>query len=125
CRVFAPDVMGGDPGCPEPLLPPLTQLGRIGRGLDLAQYLKDCGAISVGEYVKRYGVGQRTAMKALNNSPDAISISGKPAKKKMDNYASFHEDVSRIFKVLLDIPLLAFHLLPMSRSQNGLKGLPM
>ena len=93
CRVFASDAMGGDPGCPEQLLPPLTQLGKIGRGLDLAQYLKNRGTISVGEYMKRYGVEQRTAIKELNNSPDAISISGKPAKKKMDNYASFHEDV--------------------------------
>ncbi len=93
CRVFSPDAMGGDPGCSEPLLPPLTQLGKVGRGLDLAQYLKDCGTISVGEYMKRYGVGQRTAIKELNNSPNATSMSGKPAKKKTDNYTFFHEDV--------------------------------
>ncbi|MFQ5722533.1 MAG: SPASM domain-containing protein, partial [Candidatus Aminicenantales bacterium] len=44
CRVFASDGLGGDPGCPEPLLPPLTQLDKIGRSLEWIgspAYLKD------------------------------------------------------------------------------------
>ncbi|MBI5023567.1 MAG: SPASM domain-containing protein [Candidatus Omnitrophica bacterium] len=35
CRIFAMDGMGGDPGCPDPVLPPREQLGRTGRWLDL------------------------------------------------------------------------------------------
>ncbi len=59
CRVFAEDGLGGDPGCPEPLLPQLTRLGKIGRSLDYEQvaewiqdplYLEDYPA-----WIKEYG----------------------------------------------------------------------
>jgi len=37
CQVFAEDGLGGEPGCPEPLQPPLTRLEKIGRSLDYEQ----------------------------------------------------------------------------------------
>lgn len=86
CRVFAADGLGGDPGCPEPLLPPLTQLGKTGRRLDLADYLRRYSTISVAEYMERYGVGQRKAVKELNASPCASSMTGRTARKKKDRF---------------------------------------
>lgn len=41
CRIFAMDGMGGDPGCPEPLLPPREQLGQAGRQLDVIKNLEE------------------------------------------------------------------------------------
>jgi len=48
CRVFAEDGLGGGPGCPEPLLPPLTRLGKIGN----REYLKN------SDYRLLFGVWQ-------------------------------------------------------------------
>lgn len=93
CRVFAADGLGGDPGCPEPGLPPLTQLGKIGRSLDLAKYLEKHYSISVGEYMDRYGVGQQKAIKELNSSRIAVSTTGKSARKKKDRYEYLKEDI--------------------------------
>ena len=93
CRVFSPDALGGDNDCPEPVLPRLTQLGKRGRSLDLIQYLKYHGAISVAEYMARYGVGQRTAIKELNASPHAKTLAGKSAPKKKTVYFSTQEDL--------------------------------
>lgn len=93
CRVFADDGLGGDPDCPDPILPPLNQLGKIGRAMDLAEYIKDSGSISVAEYMERYEVGQRTAIKELNASPDVLNVSEKPARKKKDEFVSSHEDI--------------------------------
>ncbi len=67
CRVFARDALGPDPFCPEPLLPPLKQLGRRGREVDLEHYLATGGFISVAKYMQRYGVGQRRAVKELRS----------------------------------------------------------
>ncbi|UCE05472.1 MAG: SPASM domain-containing protein, partial [bacterium] len=92
CRVFAADGLGGDPGCPEPVLPPLTRLEKIGRNLDLAEYLKRHQTISVGEYMERYGVSQKSAIKELNKSPNTISTNGKSARKKKDAYEYLKED---------------------------------
>jgi len=94
-RVFAGDGLGGDPGCPEPVLPPLTQIGKTGRAVDLAAHLRKAGSISVAEYMDRYGVGQRTALKELNASPHAVCTSDKPARKKMDSFISSHADTVR------------------------------
>jgi len=93
CRVFASDGLGGDPGCPEPLLPPLTQLGNIGRSLDLTEYLKNHHTISVKEYMDRYRVGQQKAIKELNVSPDAVSTTGKSIRKKRDTCQHIEEDI--------------------------------
>jgi len=87
CRVFASDGLGGDPGCPEPLLPPLTQLGKIGRTLDLAEYLKEYGAISINEYVERYRVGKKRAIKELKDSPEAVY------SEINNSYVDFQEDI--------------------------------
>jgi hypothetical protein len=93
CRVFAGDGLGGDPGCPAPLVPPLTRLGKIGRSLDLAEYLDKYGIISVAEYMNRYGVGQVRAIKELNASQSTVSTTGKSAKRKKDTYIiSANED---------------------------------
>jgi radical SAM protein with 4Fe4S-binding SPASM domain len=51
CRVFAEDGLGGDPGCPEPLLPPLTRLAKTGRSLYLEGYpawIKECDSWNSG-----------------------------------------------------------------------------
>lgn len=95
CRIFAMDGLGGDPGCPEPLLPPLTQLGKIGRGLDLAGYLRMHRVISVGEYMERYGVGQKTAIRELNACSQASSRTGKAVRKKKDVYEYVEGDIIR------------------------------
>ena len=87
------DGLGGDPGCPQPLLPPLTQRGKTGRRLDLAEYLKGYRQISVGEYMKRYGVGQRTAIKELNAFDQTISTTGKSARKKIDTYDYVEDNI--------------------------------
>jgi radical SAM protein with 4Fe4S-binding SPASM domain len=51
CRIFAMDGLGGDPGCPEPLLPPLsTQISKIRSSLDLAEYMKRHSIVSAVEY---------------------------------------------------------------------------
>ena len=70
CRVFAADSLGGDPLCPLPQLPPLQQLGKIGRKLDLAKYLESAAGITVGKYMERYVVGQKCALSELRNNPD-------------------------------------------------------
>ena len=93
CRIFAADRLGGDSGCPEPLLPPITQLGKIGRSLDLPEYLASNYSISVGGYMDRYRVGQRKAIKELNASPYAVSTTGKSARKKRDVYEYFDNDI--------------------------------
>ncbi len=93
CRVFAMDGLGGDPGCPEPLLPSLTQIGKICRNLDLTKYLKYNYTISVAEYMGLYGVSQQKAIKELNASPVAVSTTGKSAKKKKDTYEFFNKDI--------------------------------
>ncbi len=93
CRVFTSDGLGGDMGCPEPLLPPVTQLGKIGRQLELVEYLKNHGTISVEEYMNRYGVSQRKAIKELNTSPSLVSTTGKSAKKKKDIYQYVENDI--------------------------------
>jgi len=93
CRVFAIDGLGGDPGCPEPLLPSLTQIGKIGRSLDLIEYLEQHSTISVAEYMERYGVGQRKAIKELSASPHALSTTGKPARKKKDTFEYVKDEI--------------------------------
>ena len=93
CRVFASDGLGGDPGCPEPLLPPLTQLGNIGRSLDLTEYLKNHHTISVKEYMDRYRVGQKKAIKELNVSPHTVSTTGKSIRKKRDACQHIEENI--------------------------------
>ena len=93
CRVFAMDGLGGDPGCPEPLVPSLTQLGKIGRKLDLSEYLKSYGSIHVREYMNRYGVNQKKAIRELNSSHYAVRITEKSRRKKRDIYKCNQEDV--------------------------------
>lgn len=95
CRIFARDGLGGDLECPQPLLPSLTQIGKRGRSLDLAEYLKEHYCISVGGYMQRYGVSQKTAIKELNGSSYAVSTTGKSARKKQDTYGYISKDIIR------------------------------
>ena len=69
CAALSADGHGADPGCPEPLPPPLSSLGRDGRAADLGRYLGSRPDISVGEYMDRYGVGQRRAVSELRRFP--------------------------------------------------------
>ncbi len=91
CRVFAVDGLGGDTDCPQPVLPKLSKIGKIGRSLDLVEYLKSYNIISVEEYMDRYGVSQRRAIKELNASPYTLSTTGKPVRKKKDTYKQIPE----------------------------------
>ena len=68
CRVFADDAWGADPFCPQPLWPPLKSLGKKGRKVELAKYMHQKEYVSVEEYMERYGVGCKTAVKELRNS---------------------------------------------------------
>jgi len=95
CRVFADDALGGDPGCPAPVLPSLREIGKSGRAVDLKEYLTMNKTITVGEYMKRYGVGQRRAIKELNSSRFAITESGYSGKKKIDQYYYCENDILR------------------------------
>lgn len=93
CRVFAMGGMGGDPGCPDPALPALERLGKAGRRLDLLKYLKGHLTISVDEYMERYQVSQKTAIKELNVCQEAVSQTGKSAHQKTDVYEYVGEDI--------------------------------
>ena len=70
CRVFAADAVGGDPGCPDPIMPELSQLGKIGRSLDYAEYAEDRISLGVKEYMGRYKVGQKSAEKEIKKYRD-------------------------------------------------------
>jgi len=77
CRVFAYNPLGGDPRCPEPLPAPLRQLGKNGRSVDILYYLKITGTITAREYMERYGVGERKAIKELNSITRSVNRSPK------------------------------------------------
>ena len=81
CRVFAHDATGGDPGCPQPLPPPLKKLGKYGRRIDIREYLEKNGAVTAREYMERYGVGEKKALKELN------SITGSANRNPRFGYA--------------------------------------
>lgn len=66
CRIFAHDALGGDPGCPEPVLVLTRQMDKEGRFLDIKEYLKIEGGITAWEYMERYGVGEKKAIRELN-----------------------------------------------------------
>lgn len=87
CRVFADDALGADLFCPGPLWPPLELLGKHGRKVELAKYIAKEGCISVGEYMERYGVGQKTAVKELRNSILEKADPEASGQKKTDCYA--------------------------------------
>lgn len=87
CRVFADDALGADPFCPEPLWPPLNVLGKRGRKVELAEYMRIKGCISVEEYMERYGVGCKTAVRELRSSfLQKIEFESK-GKMKADCYS--------------------------------------
>lgn len=90
CRVFASDARGADPFCPEPIWPSLNLLGKQGRKLDLVKHMKSAGSIRVKEYMERYGVGLKTAVKELNSSFLEKLDSGAKGNQKNDLYAK-HE----------------------------------
>lgn len=81
CRAFAHDALGGDPGCPASSNPSLRHCGVKGRMIDFADYLELRGQVTVGEYIDRYGIGQkkkgayrstRPGYDAVRNLQDAI-----------------------------------------------------
>jgi radical SAM protein with 4Fe4S-binding SPASM domain len=93
CLAMSNTGLGADPGCPEPFLPPLTRLGRNGRVADLREYLRSSPTISVGEYMKRYGVGQKRAISELKRFPGLVAVSSDDdsnrknvGKRKADRY---------------------------------------
>ena len=91
CRVFAADGRGAEPECPGPLVPPLEQLGKAGRRWDLARHLRRYGSISVRDYMQRYGVGQKRAIKELR-AFGYLPASGA-GRKRSDIYLDPTEDL--------------------------------
>ena len=87
CRAFAHDALGGDPGCPAPLIPPLRHCGVKGRMIDFAGYLEQHGRVTVGEYMARYGIGQKNAIKEIRRS-GAVPVVPRAGRKKKDAYRS-------------------------------------
>jgi len=85
CRAFAADGFGGDPFCPDPVLPPLTQRGKTGRAMDAEEYLSLHGSITVRAYMDRYGVSQERAVKELRRLQNAECDEGA-GRKKNDRY---------------------------------------
>ncbi len=87
CRVFAHDALGEDPGCKDPLFPPVQQLGREGRKAALREYFEKHFAISVGGYMDYFQVGQKKALKELKNTSWLMQEDAKSSgKKKADTY---------------------------------------
>ncbi len=93
CRVFADNALGADLLCPEPLWPPLESLGKHGRKVELDKYIAKAGCISVGVYMERYGVGQKTAVKELRNSFLAKADPEARGQKKADCYSRHDDDL--------------------------------
>ncbi len=93
CLAMSDTGLGADPGCPEPLPPPLARLGRDGRVADLRECLRFSPTISVGEYMKRYGVGQKRAISELRRFPGLVAVASdgdigrkNVGKRKADQY---------------------------------------
>ncbi len=88
CRVFAHDALGEDPGCGEPLFPPVQQLGREGRKAALRNYFKkNSSTICVGQYMDYFQVGQKKAVKELNNTNWLKQEDrGSSGRNKVDTY---------------------------------------
>ena len=91
CRAFAADGWGAEPECPGPRVPSLNQLGKAGRRWDLARYLRSNGSISVREYMKRYGVGQKRAITELRAF--GCFLASGTGRKQSDVYQGLTEDV--------------------------------
>lgn len=98
CLAMSDTGFGADPGCPEPLLPPLGRLGPDGRVADLREYLRSFPTISVGEYMTRYGVGQKRAISELRRFPglDAVAADGDSRRRNIgqrkDHQYELHTD---------------------------------
>lgn len=82
CRVFAFNSLGGEPNCPFPVKPPLHSLDKKGRRLSLKEYMDENFSISVEEYMGRYGVEQRRAVRELKES---FHVSLQDQKSKGNN----------------------------------------
>lgn len=100
CLAMSDDGLGSDPGCPEPLLPPLDALGRDGRVAELARFFESHRSISVGEYMERYGVDQKRAVSELRRFPGLVLARAAGdrsrrsiGRRKADRYEWLVEDV--------------------------------
>jgi len=95
CRVFAHDVYGAEPACPDPVLPPLTELGPAGRQVDLARFIEGCNRLWVSDYIQRYGVGRKTALRELGKSPHVLPPFDLPKKQNPDYFLVEREELIR------------------------------
>lgn len=91
CRAFADDALGGDPGCPSPKPRPLKTLGKTGRTVDFRNYMQSRYDVSIGEYMERYGIGQKTAIKELRRSP-LVHFESGTGRRKSDVYRVRFDD---------------------------------
>lgn len=91
CRAFAHDGWGADPECPGPLVPPINQLGKLGRKWDIDRYLRLHHSISVREYMQRYGVGQKRAISELRNF--GCFMESGTGRRQSDVYVTRTEDL--------------------------------
>ena len=95
CRVFAQDGIGGEPACPDPVVAPLTQLGKTGRRLDLARFIRGHGWVDVTEYMQRYGVGEKTALRELHASLYVFPPADLPKKQQPTYFIERREEFIR------------------------------
>lgn len=95
CRVFAHDVYGAEPACPDPVMPPLTELGPAGRRLDLARFIAGRGWLRVSEYMQHYGVGRKTALRELRKSPHVLLPPDLPEKQTPEYFLETREVLLR------------------------------
>ncbi|NIM77455.1 MAG: SPASM domain-containing protein [Candidatus Aminicenantes bacterium] len=88
CRVFAADAVGGDPGCPDPIIPELPQLGKTGRSLDFG-YTSGGFPLATAEQIAEW-IGLDSDLegypewikKDTKINKENILIKPKPKKKK-------------------------------------------
>jgi hypothetical protein len=71
----------------------LHALGRSGRAADLHRYIEENGSITIGEYMERYGVGQKRAIAELRRSSEVRLESGCIGRRKTDRYVWIVEDI--------------------------------
>ncbi|MCK8825403.1 radical SAM/SPASM domain-containing protein [Fuchsiella alkaliacetigena] len=93
CPVFSDSGRKADPACPQPMVSHLKQLDSNGRKAEFKRYFEDQYSVSVKEYMERYGVGQKCAVKELRSISYLTKVDKKATgKKQKDRYYSIEED---------------------------------
>ncbi|MCK8826584.1 radical SAM protein [Natroniella acetigena] len=93
CPVFSESGRKADLACPQPIVSHLKQLNKNERKAEFKRYFENQYSVSVKEYMERYGVGQKCAVKELRNIPYLTKVDkSATGKKQKDRYHSIEED---------------------------------